>query len=77
MYKQPSPQEIKEFMGRNNLTGSQLAFLCGVNSRTVRRWISPEDNQGHWSMSASAWALVRILCGEATKNTILAELNSE
>lgn len=77
MYNKPSPDAIKEFMGRHTLTGSELGKLCGVNSRTVRRWIAPESIQGHWDMPGAAWALVRILCGDATPQEIIEELNSE
>jgi hypothetical protein len=77
MYKTPHPEEIRDFMKRHELTGSSFGTLCGVNGRTVRRWVAPVELEAHWDMPSAAWALARILCGESTPQEILDELNSE
>jgi len=75
MYETPRPEEIKKFMVKKNLTGADISALAGVNPRTVRRWVQPENHKGAAPIPWAAWAILQILTGEKTKDDYLKLIN--
>jgi hypothetical protein len=71
MYETPTPEEFKDFILKNNLTGADISALTGVNARTARRWIQPVDQKGAISIPWAAWALILILTGKIPKDDFL------
>jgi len=61
MYNTPSPEQVKEFMAENNLTGADIAALTGVNDRTARRWVAPAGQKGAQPISWACWTLILLL----------------
>lgn len=66
-WERPSSDEIRivlyiagEAEGRpdKKLTGDNFAKLVGVNPKTARRWIAPEDSANFQKMPYSAWRLL-------------------
>lgn len=49
------------------------AALVGVDGRTWRKWTASDDADNLRAMPWSAWALIRILTGEATPESIRSE----
>lgn len=48
-------EALRELMQEHGLSGAQVGALVGVNGRTIRRWLAPDDQTGHRSMSYAAW----------------------
>jgi hypothetical protein len=71
MYETPTPEELKKFMGSNNLTGADIAALAGVTPRAARRWVEPANQKGSRPIPWAAWGMVLILTGKKTKNDFL------
>jgi hypothetical protein len=59
-YTQPLWTDIRAVVECLGLSGSQIGTLLGVNSRTVRRWTSPPDNQNSLPIPYAAWRLLLI-----------------
>jgi len=74
LYEVPSPEEIKDFMAANNLTGIDIAALAGVSPRAVRHWLSPAG-KGKRSIPWSAWALILLLTGKIKKTELVKSIN--
>lgn len=72
-YQVPGPGPLREFLRSHSLTGAAVAQLVGVSPRTVRKWTADEGASNATVMPWSTWALVRILVGDATRESILAE----
>lgn len=66
-----TPDALRGVLSRHKLTGSQAARLLGVDSRTVRRWTSPDAIDSHREMPISAWWLLLLLTGEASIRQII------
>lgn len=49
----PSPERLRELMKKHGLTGSKVAEIVGVNSRTVRKWTG-----GERGIPEPAWRLL-------------------
>lgn len=71
MYETPTPEQLKEFMQKNNLTGADIAALTGVNARTARRWVAPADQKGARPIPWMAWAMIQMLTGKTAKEEFL------
>jgi hypothetical protein len=76
MYEIPTPEEIKEFMVENNLTGADMAALSGVKPRAARRWVAPVDQKGAAPIPWAAWALIQILTGKVSKSEYLKKISA-
>jgi hypothetical protein len=76
MYEIPTPEEIKDFMVENDLTGADMAALSGVNPRAARRWVAPADQKGARPIPWAAWALIQILTGKTSKNECLKKISA-
>lgn len=51
-----SQQEaLRDLMQEHDLTGAQVGALVGVDGRTVRRWLAPDDQDGHRAMPYAVW----------------------
>lgn len=51
-----SQQEaLRDLMQEHDLTGAQVSALVGVDGRTVRRWLAPDDQAGHREMPYAVW----------------------
>jgi hypothetical protein len=66
MYEVPRPEELREFLRANELTGAAAASLVGVDSRTVRKWTASEDAANRRAIPWSAWMLLRLYVGAIT-----------
>lgn len=75
MYETPAPEELKEFMRKNNLTGADIAALAGVTPRAARRWVEPANQKGSRPIPWAAWAMILILTGKKTKQEIVKLVN--
>lgn len=64
MYEIPSPDELKAFLKKHDLTGAQAGKMVGVDSRTIRRWTAEEGTTSFRKIPWSAWALLQLLTGE-------------
>jgi uncharacterized membrane-anchored protein len=71
MYEVPSPDELRQFMIENSLTGADIAALSGVTPRAARRWVEPLDTKGFRPIPWAAWAIIQILTGKKKKDDIL------
>lgn len=60
----PSSGDVREFLRRNEMTGSAAARIVGVDSRTVRKWTAYEDASNRRAIPWSAWILLRLYAGE-------------
>lgn len=49
-----SADELRALLRRGHLTGSAAGAICGVNPRTIRRWIG-----GDSEIPYSAWSLIQ------------------
>jgi hypothetical protein len=76
MYDIPSPEEIRAFMAKNNLSGADVAALTGVAPRAARRWLVAADKKDYHPMPWAAWALMLLLIGDKTKTEILKMINA-
>jgi hypothetical protein len=76
MYEIPTPEEIKEFMVENDLTGADMAALSGVKPRAARRWVAPVDQKGARPIPWAAWALIQLLTGKASKSDYLKKISA-
>jgi len=70
-YETPSPEELRKFMLKNNLTGADISALTGVIPRTARYWVSSAKHKYPHFIPWAAWALLQILTGEKTKEDFL------
>ena len=67
MYKpdyKPTPEDVRELLRKHGLAGSAAGRICGVGSRTVRRWIAPEDSAGARQIPTAAWKLLCVVTEE-------------
>lgn len=64
MYEIPTPDELREFAQRHELTGSAAAEIVGVDPRTWRKWTAAPDADNRRAIPWSAWALLRLYVGE-------------
>lgn len=71
MYNTPTPEELRGFMNKHNLTGADIAAMSGVDARTARRWVAPAEQKGAKPIPWTVWALIQILTGEKDKAEIL------
>ena len=62
-------------MIENNLTGADIAALTGVNPRTARRWVGSQDQKGARPIPWSDWALLLLLTGKTTVESLLNEIS--
>jgi hypothetical protein len=69
-YKQPSWLDVKAVIERLDLSGSQVANLVGVQSRTVRKWTSPPETSNHAPIPYAAWRLL-VIAARLAEPTIL------
>lgn len=60
LYVPPSWEDVRAVIERISLTGSQVAALVGVQSRTVRKWTSPPETSNHAPIPYAAWRLLLI-----------------
>jgi hypothetical protein len=70
LYDTPTPDELRQFMIDNSLTGADIAALSGVTPRAARRWVEPLNTKGWRPIPWAAWAMIQILTGKKTKNDI-------
>jgi hypothetical protein len=75
MYEIPGPEQLKEFMTENDLTGDDIAAMTGVNSRAARRWVAPAGQKGARFIPWAAWALIQILTGKKKRSEFIKEIN--
>ena len=66
MYEIPDSEDLRQFLTRNNLTGSAAAAIVGVDSRTIRKWTAHEDADNRRAIPWSAWTLLQLYTGEIT-----------
>ena len=66
-----TPEALRGLLSRHKLSGSMAARLLGVDSRTIRRWTSPDAIVTHREMPVSAWWLLLLLTGEASIRQII------
>ena len=59
-YRPPSPEDVRFVIKSLNLTGSQIGVIMGVDSRTVRKWVSPISASTRCKIPYSAWRLLLI-----------------
>lgn len=71
MYDTPSPEELRAFMIKKNLTGADIAALTGVLPRSARHWVQPENQKGARAIPWAAWAMIQILTGEKSKEDFI------
>ena len=64
MFEIPSPTELRDFLRRNEMTGSAAARIVGVDSRTVRKWTAYDDASNRRAIPWSAWILLRLYAGD-------------
>ncbi len=64
MYEVPTADQLREFLRRNEITGSSAARIVGVDSRTVRKWTASEDADNRRAIPWSAWILLQLYVGE-------------
>lgn len=74
MSKVPEPEDLRKWIAAKGMTVSQAAKLAGVEARAARRWTSPREAKSFREIPWSAWALMRILSGEATPERIRQEI---
>ena len=67
MYDTPSPEELRAFMIKKNLTGADIAALSGVAPRSARQWVQAKNTKGARAIPWAAWAIIQILTGEKSK----------
>lgn len=72
MYESPKAEQIKDLQKKYNLTGSTVAKIVGVDSRTVRKWTASNDAANRRSMPWSAWILLNLYIGELTLDELKA-----
>lgn len=60
----PTPDDVRELLRKHGLTGSQAGRICGVDSRTVRRWTAPRGSSGSREIPIAAWRLLCVVTGE-------------
>jgi DNA-binding XRE family transcriptional regulator len=58
-FSAPDPRKLRAVMKRHGLTGSEVANIVGVNSRTLRKWTG-----GERQMPDAAWRLLLVVTGE-------------
>lgn len=75
MYSVPSPEELREWIRGHELTVARAGALVGVDARAARRWTSPRDSASYRTIPWAAWALLRLMMGEATIEEIHAEVD--
>lgn len=59
----PSHNDVRAVTQRYRLTGSALARVTGVTTRTVRKWLAPPGVENHAPMPYAAWRLLLIEAG--------------
>jgi len=76
-WEQPTFEEVRavialagQHIGKEKLTGKQIANLVGVNPRNVRKWTAPPETSNHIAMPYAAWRLLVIFCGIEKNITI-------
>lgn len=69
-WEQPTPGEVRilieymgQLVGKNKLTGQEIADLVGVNSRNVRKWTAPETTSNFTRIPYAAWRLLLLHAG--------------
>ena len=73
-YETPGPEELRQFMAENNLDALDLAMLTGASPRTARAWMT--DKKTALPIPWSAWAALRMLTGNASRDELLAKIDS-
>jgi hypothetical protein len=76
MYDTPTPEELKIFMAKNNLTGADIAALAGVKPRAARRWVAPVGQKGAAPIPWAAWAMIQLLTGKVSKEKLLKSVDA-
>ncbi|POR05599.1 hypothetical protein AU468_00020 [Alkalispirochaeta sphaeroplastigenens] len=71
-YPSPTPEDLRDFMRRHGLTGSQAGALLGVNGRTIRKWTG-----GERSMPWASWTLLQILMGDTAADEVRLQIQAE
>lgn len=68
-----SQQEaLRAIMQEHNLTGAQVGEMVGVDGRTVRRWLAPENQDGHRAMPYAVWfTLISKVCHSGSSSSEL------
>ena len=69
-WRHPSSEEVRELIKKANLTGSQVADLIGVTSRTIRRYIGGEK-----PIHYAEWRLLLIYTNLVTPQIISDVIN--
>lgn len=59
-YVAPTWSDVRSVIQQTGLTGSQIADLLGVGSRTVRKWTSPPGTANHTEIPYAAWRLLLV-----------------
>lgn len=60
-FSEPTQRDILCVIRKlGNLTGSEIAGRAGVDSRTVRKWLSPPESPNHKHMPYAVWRLLLI-----------------
>ncbi|AIY44219.1 hypothetical protein LT85_p040 (plasmid) [Collimonas arenae] len=58
---EPTLQDIRCVIRKlGELTGSEIAGRAGVDSRVVRKWLSPPESPNHKHMPYAVWRLLLI-----------------
>tara|TARA_R110001599_G_scaffold100770_1_gene258086 strand:+ start:620 stop:964 length:345 start_codon:yes stop_codon:yes gene_type:complete len=59
-YQAPSFKEVRTLKEELNLSGTDIANICGTTPRNVRAWMSEEDSANARKIPYSAWRLLLI-----------------
>jgi hypothetical protein len=70
IFKKATKDDLLSLKKKYRITGAKIGLLCGVDPRTVRKWLS-----GNYIMPLAVWRLLRILLGEIRKEDVLSEIN--
>lgn len=70
----PTYRELADFLARHQKTPTEAGRVCGINGRTMRRYLIdpdteanlPADKRNGREMNWAAWSILRLLFGELT-----------
>jgi hypothetical protein len=64
MYEVPKPDAFREWLKVHELTGAEAARIVGIDSRSIRRYTAPPDQEGARQLPWAIWMLLRLYVGE-------------
>ena len=75
--KNPTNYDLQMLKINHNLTASRIAFLTGVSTRNVQRWLADEDNSTGNSIPPLAWRYLLLATGEITPEALVKALDDD